>query len=359
MPKIVFHSPNLDRAIKKMLNTNDSYDLTNQKTDSFELQKLDSEQQIFPEVSRVYNGNFHLVDGTFQRPDGTFMQRVFICGRNVDWQKIAEHKITGVSDPNYFYVNGEKKEYPVYANILPEPLNILKKDIKYYVYFYYYMEEVNEIYPEPLFFERMDVSPDEAKKYLEDKGTKVSVEPTNIILIGSVKFNSDGSTEVEQIFDDSDGIADIYLKGAGKYNGPFAVSRINDTLYKVQAAPEFMGGDTGYAGSICAPDMQILSHIPSWEVSYSAGQENTLLVLKAIWTENGIRDREFLFVPDPWKNPSDATKMLAIDYVNPKTTEHPYRNPFISIYPIARIDNGKIVQIQQGHIVEYNRWWRS
>ena len=145
----------------------------------------------------------------------------------------------------------------------------------------------------------------------------------------------------------------------GKYNGPFAVSRINDTLYKVQAAPEFMGGNSGYAGSICAPDMQILAHVSSWEISYSAGQENTLLVLKAIWTENGLRDTEFLFVPDPWKNPSDLTKMLAIDYENPKTTEHPYRNPFISIYPVARIYIGKIEQIQQGHIVEYIRWWRS
>lgn len=79
MPKIVFHSPNLDRAIKKMLDTNDSYDLATQKTESFEPQKLDSEQQIFPEtkaVSGEYNSFFKLVNASEISADGTIVYKV-------------------------------------------------------------------------------------------------------------------------------------------------------------------------------------------------------------------------------------------------------------------------------------------
>ena len=36
----------------------------------------------------------------------------------------------------------------------------------------------------------------------------------------------------------------------------------------------------------------------------------------------------------------------------------PYRDPYIAIYPIARIEGKTIVQLQQGHIIDYNRWWR-
>ena len=143
------------------------------------------------------------------------------------------------------------------------------------------------------------------------------------------------------------------------YQGPFMATWIFKDSVQVICPPEFMGGNTQYCGSICAPDMQVLAHISSNWVTFVEGQENTLLVLRVIWGDSGVSGYIFDFVPDPWKSCSDEMKLAAVDHLNPKTEEYPYRDPYISIYPIARIEGTKIVQIQQGHIVDYNRWWRS
>ena len=148
-------------------------------------------------------------------------------------------------------------------------------------------------------------------------------------------------------------------EGSYGYQGPFMAKWIFKDSVQISCPPEFMGGNTQYCGSICAPDMQILAHISSNWVTFVEGQENTLLVLRVIWGDSGVSGYIFDFVPDPWKSCSDAMKLAAVDHLNPKTEEYPYRDPYISIYPIARIEGTKIVQIQQGHIVEYNRWWRS
>lgn len=142
------------------------------------------------------------------------------------------------------------------------------------------------------------------------------------------------------------------------YHGPFRVSWLDSEIVRISAPPEFMGGFETFAGSVCAPDMQIITHINANNITFPVGTENTLLVLRMTWNEKGIFGYAFEFVPDPWKSCLDANRMIAIDHLNPKTEDHPYRNPYISIYPIARFEGTQIVQIQQGHIVEYNRWWR-
>ena len=142
------------------------------------------------------------------------------------------------------------------------------------------------------------------------------------------------------------------------YRGPFMAQKI-DNFIRIASPAEFMGGNTGYAGSICAPDMQILKHVESIDVSFTEGQENTLFCLAVTWLEDGLIDVNSGFYPDPWKTCSDTDRLITADAVNPKTEENPARDPFLSIYPIFRMEGSKIVQIQQGHIVEYNRWWRS
>lgn len=144
----------------------------------------------------------------------------------------------------------------------------------------------------------------------------------------------------------------------GGYSGPFMVGWRFTGMLTISCPPEYMGGSSLYCGSLCAPDMQILTHIETANIGFTAGQENTLLVLRVIWSDSDVSSR-FEFVPDPWKSCTEETKLAAVDYLNPKTEEYPYRDPYISIYPIARIEGEKIVQIQQGHIVDYNRWWRS
>ena len=144
----------------------------------------------------------------------------------------------------------------------------------------------------------------------------------------------------------------------GNYRGPFMAQKI-DNFIRIASPAEFMGGNTGYAGSICAPDMQILKHVESIDVSFTEGQENTLFCLAVTWLDDGLIDVNSGFYPDPWKTCSDTDRLITADAVNPKTEEDPARDPFLSIYPIFRMEGSKIVQIQQGHIVEYNRWWRS
>ena len=146
--------------------------------------------------------------------------------------------------------------------------------------------------------------------------------------------------------------------GSSGYSGPFMVRWLYSNILSITCPPEYMGGSDLYSGSICAPDMQIIRHLDMNNVFFSAGQENTLLALQVIWGDEGVNHYIFDFVPDPWKTCTDETKLTAADYLNPKSEKYPYRNPYISIYPIARIEGTKIVQIQQGHIVDYNRWWR-
>ena len=141
------------------------------------------------------------------------------------------------------------------------------------------------------------------------------------------------------------------------YSGPFMVTWLQKGIVHIGAPPEFVGG-SDYAGSILAPDMQVIKHISSTNESFTEGQENTLLVLKVTWFDDGDVLASFNFVPDPWKTCSEENRFITIDHLNPKTEQYPYRNPYIAIYPIARIEGIKIAQIQRGHIVEYNRWWR-
>lgn len=154
----------------------------------------------------------------------------------------------------------------------------------------------------------------------------------------------------------------FFSESSGAYSGPFMVRWHNSFQLRIYAPPEYMGGNTLYAGSILAPDMQVVKHISSDYESFEEGQENTLLVLKIRWDDDEDLDSYtggFQFVPDPWKTCTSENKLAAIDHVNPKTETYPYRDPYIAIYPIARIEGKKIVQLQRGHIVEYNRWWRA
>ena len=151
----------------------------------------------------------------------------------------------------------------------------------------------------------------------------------------------------------------FFSESSAKYSGPFMVTWRNSSLLYIESPPEYFGGNGNFAGSILAPDMQVLAHIPRNGASFIDGQENTLLVLKVTWDENsGYSGYNFDFVPDPWKTCTDETKSAAVDFLNPKSERYPYRDPFISIYPLARIEGRKITQIQQGHIVDYGRWWR-
>ena len=144
-----------------------------------------------------------------------------------------------------------------------------------------------------------------------------------------------------------------------KYTGPFAASwhpsRENDVV--ISCAPEYMGV-TGYCGSICTPDMMIAIHVGNNSITYAPASGNTLLVLKATWYSDGTIEPVFQFTQDPWTTCTSANLLIAADALNPVTQEYPYRNPRLAIYPIARISGTKIAQIQFGHIVDYNRWWR-
>ena len=135
------------------------------------------------------------------------------------------------------------------------------------------------------------------------------------------------------------------------------VTWIQSGILNISAPPEFVGGND-YAGSILAPDMQVITHVSSNNISFTEGQENTLLVVRATWDSDGDIGASFAWVPDPWKTCSEENRFITIDHLNPKSEQYPYRNPYIAIYPIARIEGIKIAQIQRGHIVEYNRWWR-
>ena len=301
-----------------------------------------------------YNGNFNLVNMTYTRDDGSIYQGIEICGRNVNWENVANHKFTNLADPSYYYVNGEKKQYEVYK--IYTQTGGVELDVKYYVYFYYYSSERPE-YLMPIIHRNVDISIDDANEYLKQFNTSTTEEPSNILLLGSFRFNSDGTTEVTQIFRD-EGIPAIYVKGSASYSGPFMVKWRYSNMLSISCPPEYMGGSTSYCGSICAPDMQIIGHIGANNIRFTEGQENTLLALKIIWDDEGIKNAMFEFVPDPWKTCSDETKLAAVDYLNPKTEKYPYRDPYIAIYPIARIEGKTIVQLQQGHIIDYNRWWR-
>ena len=147
--------------------------------------------------------------------------------------------------------------------------------------------------------------------------------------------------------------------GSSSYSGPFMVKWLFTNMLSISCPSEYMGGNEGYCGSICAPDMQIIRHLESNNISFTPGQENTLLTLTVIWGESGVDRHWFSFVPDPWKNCTNETKLSAVDFLNPKTEDYPHRNPYMAIYPIVRMEGNKIVQIQQGHIVDSNRWWRS
>ena len=153
--------------------------------------------------------------------------------------------------------------------------------------------------------------------------------------------------------------SNFIAEGGSGYSGPFMVKWRFSNIISISCPPEYMGGSDLYCGSICAPDMQIIRHIDANNIFYSEGQENTLLTLKIIWGDDGVNHAVFDFVPDPWKTCSDEMKLSAADYLNPKTEKYPYRDPYISIYPLARIEGRKIVQIQRGHIIDYNRWWRG
>ena len=146
--------------------------------------------------------------------------------------------------------------------------------------------------------------------------------------------------------------------GNAGYSGPFMAKRADDTFIRIESPAEFMGGYTGFAGSICAPDMQILKHVESFDVSFTEGQEKTLCCLVVTWGTSGI-SVSWGFYADPWKTCVDTDRLVTADEANPKTEINPMRDPFISIYPIFRMEGNRIVQIQHGHIVEFNRWWRS
>lgn len=152
--------------------------------------------------------------------------------------------------------------------------------------------------------------------------------------------------------------SNFIAEGGRGYSGPFMVKWRFSGMLSISCPPEYMGGSTSYCGSICAPDMQIIGHIGANNIRFTEGQENTLLALKIIWDDEGIKNAMFEFVPDPWKTCSNETKLAAVDHLNPKTEKYPYRDPYIAIYPIARIEGKTIVQLQQGHIIDYNRWWR-
>ena len=150
----------------------------------------------------------------------------------------------------------------------------------------------------------------------------------------------------------------VVASGNVEYSGPFMAKRADDTFIRVESPAEFMGGYTGFAGSICAPDMQILKHVESFDVSFTEGQEKTLCCLVVTWGTNGL-SVSWGFYADPWKTCVDTDRLVTSDEANPKTETNPMRDPFISIYPIFRMEGNRIVQIQHGHIVEFNRWWRS
>lgn len=148
--------------------------------------------------------------------------------------------------------------------------------------------------------------------------------------------------------------------GTVQYSGPFMCGWYSSTsnLIQISCPPEYMGGLTTYSGSICTPDMQILTHVPagSVEVSSSAG----LVVLVINFNSGGTLSVTFKAAADPWSTCSDADKNAAVDALNPVTESYPHRDPRIGIYPIARVilNERKIIQLQQGHITDYSRWWR-
>jgi hypothetical protein len=89
----------------------------------------------------------------------------------------------------------------------------------------------------------------------------------------------------------------FFAEGSKKYHGPFMVSWAGSGRISIKCPPEFMGNSNGYCGSICAPDMQVVKHILVNYISFTEGQENTLLVLKVIWGCEGIDNYSFQFVP--------------------------------------------------------------
>lgn len=144
------------------------------------------------------------------------------------------------------------------------------------------------------------------------------------------------------------------------YSGPFAVSWYSENSVMISCKRPDYGSANGYCGSICAPDMMIVKHVQGAVVNYVPNSGNDLLVLIASWSSGSTVNTSFRFVPDPWTTCSDADRMIAADAANPVTQEFPLRDPRVSVYPVARIISGnKIIQLQNGHIVDYNRWWRA
>ena len=144
----------------------------------------------------------------------------------------------------------------------------------------------------------------------------------------------------------------------GRYRGPFMVNWY-DGNYVLLSCPEGYMGDDSYAGSICTPDMLVVSHIKKGAISYEEGSGKTLLVLKTEFYDGTLKYNAE-FVPDPWTTCSEADKTIVADTLNPVTASKPRRDPLIGIYPIARIaEDGSIVQLQYGHIIDYGRWWMA
>lgn len=147
------------------------------------------------------------------------------------------------------------------------------------------------------------------------------------------------------------------------YQGPFMAywKTPHSSLYI--AAPEGSIGDRNIAGSICTPDMMIAAHVPTGYISIPSGGvgENSLIVLKVNWEQiQYSSSMTYHLVPDPWNTCSEEDKYIAVDYLNPVTSDYPTRNPWIGLYPIARIsENNTIFQLQFGNIIDYGRWWRS
>ena len=148
------------------------------------------------------------------------------------------------------------------------------------------------------------------------------------------------------------------MESAAAYRGPF-MAYWNDTGRVMISSS--MDVSSRYAGSLCAPNGFIVQHIAKNSVDCTPGSPNSLIVLKADWEYSASENLRYSFelVPDPWKTYSETEYTIIADTLNPVTEEYPNRNPYIGIFPIARVkDSGEIEQLQFGHIVDYGRWWR-
>ena len=81
MPKVIYYTPKLGNALKRLINTSETINLTNPKDDSFQEQTIDSEyqeQQSVQSVSGEYNSYFKIINSSETSEDETIINKISI-----------------------------------------------------------------------------------------------------------------------------------------------------------------------------------------------------------------------------------------------------------------------------------------